>query len=168
MAPEVITNHKTSRYNARLADVWSCGVMLYFMLFHEFPFLPHGSLDLRSAQKKMAEKIVKFDWMIPDGVNVSQSCKDLLSAMLRRADSRISMDKLQEHPWFLQDLATGVANMNADYLHKECPADVQNMQAIEQVLNQAKLANTVEHMEVYDALIDDEIDNAGMMEGDDH
>lgn len=58
-APEVISNAQR-HYSGQKADTWSCGVLLYVLLFHKYPFEraddPAGadgfakvSLHLRSA-----------------------------------------------------------------------------------------------------------------------
>ncbi len=37
-APEVLTNFSEAPYDAKAADVWSCGVVLFIMLFGRHPY----------------------------------------------------------------------------------------------------------------------------------
>ena len=37
-APEVISQGNTGNYDGKAVDVWACGVMLFVMLFCQYPF----------------------------------------------------------------------------------------------------------------------------------
>lgn len=71
MAPEVLEG---KRYGLE-ADIYSCGVIFYQMIYGRFPYLASTDNDL---VKKIKNNPLKFD----DSVKVSKDVKDLLKKML--------------------------------------------------------------------------------------
>lgn len=67
MAPEII--YGSNRYNAKLADIWSCGIILFALLFGRYPF---------ARERNYAQKIVRAEYEIPSDVPVSAECIDLV------------------------------------------------------------------------------------------
>ena len=111
MAPEIIK--ATGNYDGKLADIWSCGVMLYVMLFGQYPFetqAPGGpKMEADRRIRSMMDRIVNMQWSVPEGVEVSAECRDLLSRMLvRDPDARATMAGIQRHPWFTANLPAEV------------------------------------------------------------
>lgn len=110
MAPEVILGE--SKYDAKLADIWSAGIILFTMLFGQYPF------DVRDP--RFARKVVSGAYQIPGHVQISSGCRDLLTRMLVPTPSqRIPLDDLIQHPWFTQGLPTGALDMNASLLQMQ-------------------------------------------------
>ncbi|GIL83876.1 hypothetical protein Vretifemale_12596 [Volvox reticuliferus] len=91
MAPEVLKNNEMD-YDAMMADVWSCGVVLYVMLYGRYPFDSKGADRVISKEQK-----------------VTDECMNLLRGMLKPApDQRLTIEKIMAHPWFKKDLPKGV------------------------------------------------------------
>ena len=91
------------------ADLWSCGVILFALLFGRYPF--------DTSERHYLRKMVKADYTFPEDVPVSAECKELVQRLLVPEPShRMSMLDILAHPWFLQDLPEGALAMNDFYL----------------------------------------------------
>jgi serine/threonine-protein kinase SRK2 len=138
-APEIISNKK--HYDGKQADVWSAGVMLYVMLFCEYPFeRPSDRNDHRRFQK-ILQRILKVDYTFPPNAIVSPECKDLLARILiDNPDKRITVQQILRHPWYQKGLPPGVVEMNNTCLQLQQGGDaMQTAEQIRHVVNAAKI-----------------------------
>ncbi|KAL4858759.1 Serine/threonine-protein kinase SAPK9 [Chlorella vulgaris] len=130
MAPEVVCC--TGKYDAKKADVWSIGVILYIMLAGGFPWTP-GDNDC-------LQNIIAANYLIPLGVSISPAGLDMLSHLLcADPDQRWSTEQIQQHPWFQQDLPEGARGMNDFYISSAPSVDqaAQAAQLIADILERA-------------------------------
>jgi calcium-dependent protein kinase len=91
MAPEVIDGFYDEK-----CDIWSCGVILYTMLFGKYPFKADNRDELFSVIKKGHLDFQDEAWK-----SKSKELKGLLSKMLTvNANERISASDALKHKWF--------------------------------------------------------------------
>lgn len=107
------------------------------MVYGIHPFQRDG--DDRQNNFAMTERIVKSDFVFYPNIPVSEEFKDLISRMFQLdAANRVSMNDIQEHPWYNVGLPEGVADLNAKYLSRKCPRGLQTSEEIEILLDNAK------------------------------
>lgn len=137
LAPEVIRASEKDPYDAKLADIWSCGVFLYAATIGTYPFYRPQDRGNPKEVQLMIQRILRLQYKIPENGEVSDQLRDLLSKILvDNPQERLSMKEIQQHPWYLQDLPEGVMDMN-----NELPLpgdDVQPLVDVERVIAKAK------------------------------
>ena len=95
-APEMI---KGGKYYGNISDIWSLGVILYFMIFGELPFYD-------SDLTRLYKKILEGKYIIPkEKINlIGKDAVDLIKKMLEKEpDKRIKINKIMEHNWFKRE-----------------------------------------------------------------
>jgi len=96
VAPEVLLR---TPYNKEV-DIWSMGVILFYMLSGHLPF--RGS-----KEKEVAEKIVynELEFDEDDWETRTQKVQNLISCCLeKKAEDRITIDQFINHPWFKKNM----------------------------------------------------------------
>ena len=119
MAPEIIRAGGAG-YEGQMADLWSSGVMLYAMLFGNYPF---GGLNVRHVGPantlKIINAILTGVWSVPEGASISQGCLRVLQRLLvLNPQERMKMEDLMNDEWFLVDLPPETSKMNESFLEE--------------------------------------------------
>ena len=102
-------------YNPKRADIWSCGVMLYDMLVGPHSFLPPmpKGVPEHKVMQTIHKQILQGCPSLPEGVTVSDDCKNLLQQLLNpNPKQRITMERIMQHPWFRYNMTPEVLRMN--------------------------------------------------------
>ena len=91
MAPEVFQNN----YNEK-CDIWSIGVILYFLIEGKPPFMGQNDgeikLKIKSMKYKFSEEWEKYS-------EKGEVVKDLIKHMLIKEDERYTAQQVLDHPW---------------------------------------------------------------------
>jgi len=91
MAPEVLSRRP---YDEK-CDVWSCGIILYFMLCGACPFDGEDLEEIFDAVRREPLRMYGFAWR-----GVSKEARSLVVLLLRRIPrTRLSAQQVLESPW---------------------------------------------------------------------
>lgn len=117
IAPEIISDKK---YNDK-ADIWSLGVVVYFLIWGHPPFDGDDRSELFSCIKSGIYSFGGRIWKC-----VSKDCKDFISkCLIKDLKVRHSAEELLEHPWIIdtpkneieEDLAKSCLDNLSSYSH---------------------------------------------------
>jgi len=88
-SPEILQRRP---YSGKSADTFSLGIILFTLLFAEFPW--SAKERLQALHAKELPRLA-----IPPDEFVSSSARDLIKLMLRPADTRIALADVMQHEW---------------------------------------------------------------------
>ena len=92
--PEMILGMK---YDGIMTDIWSCGIILYAMMFGCLPFDD-------TEEELLYKKIIKGKYEFPDDINVSKEAKNLINSILVvNPKYRANINDIKNNKWFSQN-----------------------------------------------------------------
>eukprot|EP00210_Caulerpa_lentillifera_P003314 g3165.t1 len=144
LAPEVIMKEPDDIYDGKKSDIWSCGVVLYAMIFNCYPFVKREDLASHCVFVRIAKKVCENPLSFPTNTEASEDVRDLLTKMLEKdPERRITLDEILEHRWFRFRLPEGALDMNNEV---ECQDyRLQSDSKINTLIEEAKIPYCIEN-----------------------
>ena len=90
IAPEVIQGDKATRGHSFEVDIWSMGVILYTVLVGKPPY---EAKDVKATY----QRIIANEYSFPNHIDLSESVKDLITAMLRSNPAERYVQYMESH-----------------------------------------------------------------------
>jgi serine/threonine-protein kinase SRK2 len=137
ISPEVYNNvgkgSMAVPYDGAKADVWSCGVMLYIMMYGKYPYAGDAAKGrgIDEVTLIIAENLQDDQYIVdfPSNVSVSSACVDLIRRMLDRDPvTRPDMEEVMGCSWFRKtskfEMVIPIVQVMAEcYIHEMPSAD---------------------------------------------
>ncbi|KAJ1507207.1 Checkpoint kinase 2 [Coelomomyces lativittatus] len=101
-APEVLqVNESKNPGYSKIADSWSLGIMLYFLICARFPF--EGCND-NATRSCICTSPISFETS-KEWSKVSENCIDLIVKLLNKdPDKRLTVENALKHPWIMSEI----------------------------------------------------------------
>ncbi len=122
MAPEVLqAADQPQQYDGYMADLWSCGVLLYTLVVGRYPFSRPDDYK-QNANPQLVnfhtiQRIRKGEYIIPEHIVLSPPLLDLIARLLTVSPSeRATLADVKQHAWFVENLPEGALAVN-----QQCP-----------------------------------------------
>jgi len=139
-APEIVSGIP---YYGPAQDVWSLGVVLYYLLFNCFPF-SSDLKDKKEKRKSIMKHIAACEYKFPNNRKVSPEVLDLLSSIFQLdSTQRPTISEIRKHPWFRVSL-------------KESSKDTPSVEKSEEEIFAAVVWNTDNDPNGIPAVVDNE------------
>ena len=127
--------HNGIQYKPELADVWSCGILLYVMVCGYCPFSEEDEIENQKL-------IIKGEYDIPPFI--SDSLSDLIRHMIEPdAMKRYTFKDVMEHPWLNDGPTKGMEfSKGVNYFEMKYPIDNKILNVCEAYgFDQSKIRN---------------------------
>ncbi|GMH39178.1 hypothetical protein BSKO_07076 [Bryopsis sp. KO-2023] len=165
MAPEVVRTREGA-YDAKMSDIWSCGVVLFVMLVGQYPFSRNedNRMTEDQRQRSVLSRIMSLNYHLPS--DLTPECRDLIKKILKDdPKQRITISEIMQHPWYKVGLPPNALTMNDVYLKAFDEAGLQSDEDIKKIVGESKESSAVSARaanfsdDFIDATLDEELDN---------
>lgn len=162
MAPEIVKT-RDGPYDAKMSDIWSCGVVLFVMVVGQYPFSRNEDCELpdQQSQFEVMQRIMNLDFKIPS--HVSSSCRDLILKIMKDdPKERLTIRGIMKHPWYREGLPPDALTMNDVYLKASEKSGLQTDAEIATIVREAKIGRSKPQALLSDDYADDALDEEMM------